>query len=234
MDSKNRPTERGQALVLIVLALVVLLGFTALAIDGSVVYSDRRYAQNAADAASLAGGGEAALYLENNGIRASNFSCPPEDISEDPAVIRAGSNDIAIDKDISDDNGVEAVCDFETIGNYQRDFLDVKVLITSDSQPVFAQFVYQGQLVNTVEAVTRVYPRSGLAFGMNNSTRISLGFNSSRYYVGLSYVHFTMNNRVGTSGNWMAYSTGNIRLNVVRRFRLNKSLKFLRPDLWTF
>ena len=53
MDTKQRPSESGQAIVLIGVAFVVLLGFAALAIDGSMIYSDRRYAQNAADSSSL-------------------------------------------------------------------------------------------------------------------------------------------------------------------------------------
>src|SRR5215207_1455405 len=48
-----KPQERGQALVMIALAVVGLFGFSALAIDGSRVFSDRRNAQNAADTAAL-------------------------------------------------------------------------------------------------------------------------------------------------------------------------------------
>src|SRR5512139_2848387 len=66
MQTKSNLSERGQAIVLIVLAIIALLGFTALAVDGSLVYSDRRWAQNAADASALAGAGAAAEYLENN------------------------------------------------------------------------------------------------------------------------------------------------------------------------
>lgn len=47
-------TERGQALVMIAIAALVLFAFTALAIDGSVVFSDRRHSQNASDTAVLA------------------------------------------------------------------------------------------------------------------------------------------------------------------------------------
>ena len=50
---KPRLQERGQALVIIALAVVGLFGFSALAIDGSRVFSDRRNAQNAADTAAL-------------------------------------------------------------------------------------------------------------------------------------------------------------------------------------
>jgi Putative Flp pilus-assembly TadE/G-like len=50
---KPKSQERGQALVIIALAVVGLFGFAALAIDGSRVFSDRRHAQNAADTAAL-------------------------------------------------------------------------------------------------------------------------------------------------------------------------------------
>jgi hypothetical protein len=54
--SKFRPaTQRGQTLIMFVLAATVLLGFTAMAIDIGLFYEDRRHLQNAADAAALAG-----------------------------------------------------------------------------------------------------------------------------------------------------------------------------------
>lgn len=46
-------TERGQALILIVLGLVAMIGLTGLAVDGSLAYTDRRQAQAAADSAAL-------------------------------------------------------------------------------------------------------------------------------------------------------------------------------------
>ncbi len=61
-----RNSERGQAMVFLVISIVVLLGFVALAIDGGMAYSDRRHSQNGADASSLAGGGAAALSLDND------------------------------------------------------------------------------------------------------------------------------------------------------------------------
>src|SRR5512141_3503749 len=50
----QRARERGQALILVVFAIVGLIGLTGLAIDGGGAYSDRRHAQNAADTAVLA------------------------------------------------------------------------------------------------------------------------------------------------------------------------------------
>src|SRR2546423_10776364 len=46
--------QRGQAIVLVALLLVVLFGFVGLAIDGGRGYLDRRQMQAAVDAASLA------------------------------------------------------------------------------------------------------------------------------------------------------------------------------------
>ena len=52
MKTKKR-SQQGQAIILIALAIVGLVGFTALAIDGGNAFSDRRHAQNAADTAVL-------------------------------------------------------------------------------------------------------------------------------------------------------------------------------------
>jgi Flp pilus assembly protein TadG len=47
--------ERGQAIVIMAFALIALLAFAALAIDGGNAYVERRRSQNGADAAALAG-----------------------------------------------------------------------------------------------------------------------------------------------------------------------------------
>jgi Flp pilus assembly protein TadG len=51
---RNRKRQSGQAIVLIALMLVVLIGFVGLALDGGRAYVDRRELQAAADAAALA------------------------------------------------------------------------------------------------------------------------------------------------------------------------------------
>jgi Flp pilus assembly protein TadG len=52
---EDRRNERGQVLVIVALAFVVLLLFAGLAIDGGALHFSRRRMQNAADAAALAG-----------------------------------------------------------------------------------------------------------------------------------------------------------------------------------
>lgn len=84
MNRKNPLQERGQIMVILALALVVLLAFTALAIDVGMVFSDRRYDQNVADSAALAGAQlvDQAMddYVNPAGqkeqIMYDNFNCP--------------------------------------------------------------------------------------------------------------------------------------------------------------
>jgi len=53
--------EKGQAAVILAVALVALLAFAALAIDAGAAYAARREAQNAADAAAMAGARQVVL-----------------------------------------------------------------------------------------------------------------------------------------------------------------------------
>jgi Flp pilus assembly protein TadG len=170
--SNHVKSERGQALVLLVLGMVVLLGFTALAIDGGMVYSDRRHAQNASDAASLAGGAAAAMYLENHYVTYMNWdNCTNSYIyyaqgeAITAAISRAGDNGYVIDNNIGDNHGVTVTCSDVWKGAWYDRYLDIRTLITADTQTAFAHFVYNGPLQNRVEAVARVRPRIPLAFG---------------------------------------------------------------------
>ncbi|HEY4691661.1 MAG TPA: pilus assembly protein TadG-related protein [Anaerolineae bacterium] len=55
VPQQSSETESGQAIVLLALAAIGLLAFVALAIDGGNALTERRRAQNAADAGALAG-----------------------------------------------------------------------------------------------------------------------------------------------------------------------------------
>jgi hypothetical protein len=68
MEEKNKHQERGQSLVIIAIAVVVLLIFAVIAVDLAYGYVHRRGDQNAADAASLAGARQLAdIFNENEG-----------------------------------------------------------------------------------------------------------------------------------------------------------------------
>ncbi|MEW5870585.1 MAG: pilus assembly protein TadG-related protein [Chloroflexota bacterium] len=171
MNKKPYSSERGQVLVLIVLAIVGLLGFTALAIDGSTLYSDRRFIQNAADAAALSGASAAALSLENSHVTYSQWNCGEGSMSTAASLggvsaqNTSAANGIVLDYDISDDLGVIAQCGVDTSSGYADKYLDFHTVVTRQTQTSFLHFVYDGIAVNTVEAVARVRPRSALAYG---------------------------------------------------------------------
>ena len=177
MMNHQRSSEHGQVLVLLAVALVVLLGFTALAVDGSMVYSDRRYAQNAADAASLAGGSAAALSMEDNGIYYNKWNCSSTILNNvvvpaavTVSVARAQDNDFTVGgvsnaQYDSGNHGVTVECGNVGTGPFKDRYLDIKTKLTLDTQTAFAHFVFSGPMRNTVEAVTRARPRQPLAFG---------------------------------------------------------------------
>jgi hypothetical protein len=182
--SESKYSERGQAVVLLVLAMVVLLGFTALAVDGSMVYADRRFSQDGSDASSLAGGAAAAEKLESDGVInttwSTNASCtignvaPAASIAQIEAVNGAQRNSFTVDQ-----LGVSTTCGTDTITSpakdehghdqtsivYTSNYMDVTTHITSTTRTSFAHFVFAGIMQNTVTAVTRVRPRQPLAFG---------------------------------------------------------------------
>ena len=66
--NKSERTERGQALVIMVFAILALLVIAGLAIDGGMVYLERRRMQNAADAAALAGTRKLAEAICGKGV----------------------------------------------------------------------------------------------------------------------------------------------------------------------
>lgn len=74
---RTRAYGRGQVLVLFCLALFVLIGFMALAVDLGVLYTDRRRMQTAADAAAIAG----ANSLQNGATCSSNGCLAATDVA---------------------------------------------------------------------------------------------------------------------------------------------------------
>jgi Flp pilus assembly protein TadG len=193
MNNYKRSSESGQALVLVVLAIVALLGFTALAVDGSMVYSDRRHAQNAADASALAGGAMAALEIEKAapGLNYVNWPCTASHYSS--STVPTSLNGVAskarqATATSADENGfvflsnesagavqtnkhgVYVTCGVDTVSQggatiFKDKFLEVHSLITKRTSTSFAHFVFGGPLINSVNAVARVRPRQNLAYG---------------------------------------------------------------------
>jgi len=136
--SRRQGAERGQALILIVFAIIALMGITALAIDGGGAYVDRRRAQTAADSAALAG----ALSRINGQLW----------ISKTYAV--AASNGYA-------NNGKSSVVEIHSppiSGPNKGNIEYIQVRITSRRRTYFASVVGMRQITNVAEAVAHAKP----------------------------------------------------------------------------
>jgi hypothetical protein len=129
---KQHNSESGQSIVLVALAMIVLLGFLGLAIDGGRLYTETRQAQNAADGAAMA----AARAL------CGNDPITPEEWAIEAAAI-VGYDDNGLD------NSVAVAVD------YTKE--EVEVMIWSEIPATIAQIVYSGGLQTTVRAVGKCF-----------------------------------------------------------------------------
>ena len=156
----RRDFQSGQVLVLYVLALAALFGFAALAIDGGMIYAERRRAQNAADTGVLA----AALAK----IKVQNLHTA--------ALNRVGSNGYTTTWGPCDPAGSDCTLGSGThwsvqvsnpprSGDFSGDNAFIQVIITSEVSTSFAHLVFTGPLITTVEAVARVWPGQSMAPG---------------------------------------------------------------------
>jgi hypothetical protein len=155
----NLLTERGQALILIAFAGIALFAIAGLAIDGSNKYSDRRHAQNAADAAVLAGALARANTLTNHPGLSDTEVCP----NGSPGTLCQAISDAALNR--AADNGYDdnLVTNEVTVytcnhpdaqcGPYQNNKNYVKVQITSNVDTYFLRVLGINQSQNTVSAV---------------------------------------------------------------------------------
>lgn len=131
---KKLRSERGQALILIVFAIVGLIGMTGLTVDGGMAYSDRRNAQNAADTAALAAGRAM--------VRQEDWSAAAYSLAASNGYDNNGTSNI-----------VEVTFPHPELGNEY-----ILVSITSHVQTTFARVVGITQMTNVVSAVVRVQP----------------------------------------------------------------------------
>lgn len=134
---KPKFKERGQALIVIALAAIMLFGFASLAIDGSRAFSDKRQAQNAADTSALAA---ALAYSRGQDLNAA-------------AQARATSNGYdggaKSDITVTVTNSPNGVCPANTKGK------DIKVDIVSYVDTSLARVINQNQVINRVSATAR-------------------------------------------------------------------------------
>ncbi|MBN2258612.1 MAG: Tad domain-containing protein [Anaerolineaceae bacterium] len=167
----NHSSQRGQALVIIAAIIVGLLGMVALAVDGSMIYADRRELQSIADNAVMSAAAKAALELDHRSINFQSFICDHPDmiasmiVARDTIIAHTAAAGHPVDTDISDNNGLEISCHVINNAGLVDNYLYMKVKITARSETAFTRFVYPDGINNTVEAVSHVRPRRSLALG---------------------------------------------------------------------
>jgi Flp pilus assembly protein TadG len=171
MNLLEKKQQSGQILAILAITLVGLLGFLAIAIDGGMIYSDRRYDQNAADASALAAASEVAIGMENANINYQDFDCSDAALSpimqngHTVAKQRALSNNFTIEDNLDNHHGVNLRCVYEDLESHYLKGIEITVEISSDVQTSFAHLFYNKPIINQVKAVTLVKPRVSPGYG---------------------------------------------------------------------
>ncbi len=172
MTRNHHNPERGQVLILVVVGMVAMMGFAALAIDGGMTLSDRRNDQNAADAAALAGGKAAGVYMQEHDIHYETFTCPRNLYLAHSGTLPGmqlspGLTTTASPSRRPTHPGPNNVWIENCTNVMFNQHFDVHVRITTTTQTSFMHFVNDGPVVNTVDAVVRVTPPKD--YGMGNT-----------------------------------------------------------------
>lgn len=136
-------SERGQAIILLTLLIMGLLGIMALAVDGGILYAARRSMQNAADNAALAGA--LAICQDGDVVAAAQNS----------ALLNSGAIlDITIN---------QPPLSGENVG----DNTYIEVILSAVSEANFIQLVYDGPLQTSARAVGHCFQGDGPVGGGN-------------------------------------------------------------------
>ncbi len=164
MKPQRTPNERGQAIILIAIGIIGLMAFLVLAVDGGSTLYDRRTAQNAVDAAALAGG-----YAYANNPWSTTVSGISSAVHN-----RAHDNFY----DTIDGKTVTITVSPNPLPSSPGPShpIDVRVSIRSKVSTSFLHLIYSGEIQNTVEATAHVIPPDrGSPF--NGSALVSLAPN---------------------------------------------------------
>lgn len=146
--------ENGQIIVILAVALVAVLGITALAVDGSMIYRERREDQTMADSISLSAATTASASTTCATARAQALA---------QAISYASTQEgLTLANDSSSPNRVEATCSADNTK------LDIKVTVTSNPTTTFAKMVARNQLTTSVASTARVTVGVSTAYANGN------------------------------------------------------------------
>ena len=137
---KNK--EKGQIIIILAVSLIAILGVTALAVDGSMIYRERREDQTTADSSALSAATTAAANSTCAVARTAAITA-----AQNFALAQEG---VTLANDSSSPNRVEATCSADSTT------LDIRIVVTSNPETTFAKMVSRNELTTTVESVARV------------------------------------------------------------------------------
>ena len=130
--------SKGQILVILAVAMVAILAVTALAVDGSMIYNERRKDQTIADSVALAAANEASKSTVCATARTAALS---------KAISFASTQEgTTLANDSTSPNRVEATCSGDS------KTLDIKVSVSTTTPTTFAKMISRDQLVTNVSA----------------------------------------------------------------------------------
>lgn len=144
-----KSSERGQALILIVFAIVGLIGMIALSVDGGNAYSDRRNAQNAADTAAFAAA-RAKVRGEDWKAAALALALSNDYADADPTSV---TNSTSVNVEVYGCKEAASSC-----GVYAGNVDYVQVLIKSTIDTYFGRVIGVWQVTNQVNSVAKAKP----------------------------------------------------------------------------
>ena len=205
---KTDRTQKGQALILIVFAVIGLLALTGLAVDGSVTYSDRQGAQSAAENAALTG----ALDLANS----KSGSTTTTDATN--AATTNGFNNNGTSNTVTVNVGSFTPGCNGTTPSFSNASQYVQVIINTNVNTSFSSIVGVKQMHNCVDAIAR--GQSGSTGSMFNgaaivSTDNDSGCNQTMLFNGSANVTTTGGGIFDNcNGNHAVLLNGSVTLNM--------------------
>lgn len=179
--------ESGQIIVILAVALVAILGITALAVDGSMIYAERRNDQSTADSSALSAAQTAS---------ASPTCATARTAAINQAITYASAQEgVALVNDTTSANRVEATCSADNTK------LTIKVVVTSNIPTTFAKMVSRNQLQTRVESMSQVTFGSGTYAGGNGLVSTSTTCDTSNQTNGsMGGIHALGNGQVNIIG----------------------------------
>lgn len=185
-------SEKGQALILITFAMIALIGFTALAVDGGRAFEENRHAQNAADTSALAA---ALAYQRGENILTTAQARAASNGYDDNGT----TNDVTVT--VTSIAAGSGICPGDAAGK------EVTVAITTTIENTFARVLGRNTTTSVVTATTRacsfiiVEPFNGAAVAGLNPSTSSCAYDSGQS----NSAHWTLKGG-GIFSNGCAYS----------------------------